>query len=95
MDGPKALGLPKMSEKLFDLFPNIEANMAGIAGNLASIGTNAVDIQTNADNILTNADNILTNDDDIQALERMGSGSVWFDAFRYMHFINISHQRLS
>ena len=60
----------------------------GIAGNLASIDSNIVGIKSNADNILTN-------DDDIQALERMGSGSVWFDAFRYMHFINISHQRLS
>jgi len=76
----KALGLPKMSEKLFDFLPNIEANMAGIAGNLASIGTNAVDIQTNADNFFTNYD-------DIQALETMGSGSVWFDAFRKSAFV--------
>ena len=95
MDGPKALGLPATSEKLFDFLPNIEANMAGIAGNLASIGTNAVDIQTNAVDIQTNADNFFTNYDDIQALETMGSGSVWFDAFRYVHFINISHQSLS
>jgi hypothetical protein len=27
---------------------------------------------------------------DIQTLETMGSGSVWFDAWRYVHFINIS-----
>jgi len=52
----------------------------GIAGNLASIDSNIVGIKSNADNILTN-------DDDIQALERMGSGSVWFDAFRTSAFV--------
>ena len=45
-------------------------------------------------NIATNMAGIKTNTDDIQALETMGSGSVWFDAFRYVHFINISHQKL-
>ena len=44
MDGPKALGLPPKSEKLFDIIPNIVTNMAGIAGNLASIGSINEDI---------------------------------------------------
>ena len=33
--------------------------------------------------------NIATNMAGIQALETMGSGSVWFDAYRYVHFIDI------
>ena len=59
---------------------DIVANGVGIAGNLADIGSNFKTIQTNEANILTNYDGI-------QALETMGPGSVWFDAYRYGHFI--------
>ena len=51
MGGPKALGLPAKSEKLFDILPSITnlqeeiaTNNAGIAGNLASIGSINEDI---------------------------------------------------
>ena len=46
-------------------------------------------------NIATNMAGIKTNADDIQALETMGSGSVWFDAWRYVHFDKTTSESLS
>ena len=53
-------------------FSYIQIGLKKLIYFLADIGENAVEIDNNAL--------------DIQTLETMGSGSVWFDAFRYAHF---------
>ena len=40
-------------------------------------------------------DEIGTNTLDIQKLEKMGPGSVWFDAWRYVNFIKTTSESLS